>query len=109
MAQVVAAAGASGHGLVTFPRGLNTAQQIAERDGVPSALVFRDLDGDGQDGAAIRRTLDQAAFRARQGGEVILVGRAQPETITALTEWALGNRAASVTLAPVSAVIAPQS
>jgi hypothetical protein len=108
VAQVVAAAGASGHGLVTFPRGLNTAQKIAERDGVPAGLVFRDLDADGQDSATIRRTLDQAAFRARQEGEVILVGRARPQTITALTEWALGNRAASVSLAPVSAVIAPQ-
>jgi polysaccharide deacetylase 2 family uncharacterized protein YibQ len=105
VAQVVAAAGATGHGMVTFPRGLNTAQQIARRDGVPSSLVFRDIDGEGQDPDTIRRTLDQAAFRARQEGAVILVGRARPATLAALTEWALGNRAASVSLAPVSAAI----
>lgn len=110
VAQVVAAAGATGHGLVTFPRGLNTAQQIARRDGVPASLVFRDIDGEGQDAETIRRTMDQAAFRARQEGAVILVGRARPETLAALSEWALGNRAASVALAPVSAAIlaAPQ-
>lgn len=109
VAQVVAAAGATGHGLVTFPRGFNTAQQLALRDGVPSALVFRELDGAGEDSAAIGRVLDQAAFRARQEGAVILAGRARPETVTALTEWALGNRAASVALAPVSAVLLAQT
>ncbi|MGI1663263.1 divergent polysaccharide deacetylase family protein [Palleronia sp. KMU-117] len=109
VAQVVAAAGASGHGLVTFPRGLNTAQQIARRDGVPAALVFRDIDGEGQSGDDIRRALDQAAFRARQEGAVILVGRAEPATLAALTEWALGNRAASVALAPASAAILAQN
>jgi uncharacterized protein len=31
VAQVVSAASATGHGLVTFPRGLNMAQQMAER------------------------------------------------------------------------------
>jgi polysaccharide deacetylase 2 family uncharacterized protein YibQ len=108
VAQVVAAAGASGHGLVTFPRGLNTAQQIARRDGVPAALVFRDFDAEGQDADEIRRILDQAAFRARQEGAVILVGRASPGTLAALAEWALGNRAASVALAPVSAALLAQ-
>lgn len=108
VAQLVAAASASGHGLVTFPRGLNTAQQIARRDGVPSGLVFRDIDGEGQDADTIYRTLDQAAFRARQEGAVILVGRARPETLAVLTEWALGTRAASVSLAPVSAAILAQ-
>ncbi len=108
VAQIVAAAGATGHGLVTFPRGLNTAQQIAERDGVPAGLVFRDLDGGGQDKSTIRRTLDQAAFRARQEGQVILVARGRDETLSVLNEWALGDRAASVEFAPVSALIAPQ-
>jgi polysaccharide deacetylase 2 family uncharacterized protein YibQ len=107
-AQVIAAASATGHGLVTFPRGLNTAQQIARRDGVPAGLVFRDLDGEGEDPGTIYRTLDQAAFRARQEGAVILVGRARPETLAVLTEWALGTRAASVSLAPVSAAILAQ-
>jgi polysaccharide deacetylase 2 family uncharacterized protein YibQ len=108
VAQVVAAAGASGHGLVTFPRGLNTAQQIARRDGVPAALVFRDFDAEGQSPDEIRRILDQAAFRARQEGAVILVGRATPATLGALTEWALGSRAASIALAPASTALLAQ-
>lgn len=103
--QIVAAVADSGHALVIFPRGLNTAQKLAERDGIPTGLVFRDLMGATQGGGDIARTLDQAAFRARQQSSVILVGAATPETITALTEWALGNRAATVAIAPVSAAI----
>ncbi|NRA99473.1 MAG: divergent polysaccharide deacetylase family protein [Rhodobacteraceae bacterium] len=103
--QIVEAVTASGHALVTFPRGLNTAQKLAERDGVPTGLIFRDLEGAGQTNADMRRTLDQAAFRARQQSSVILVGRATPDTVAALTEWALGNRAATVAIAPVSAAI----
>ena len=48
VAQVLAA---SGHGMITYSKGLNSAPQIAEREGVPAALVFRDFDSDGQDGA----------------------------------------------------------
>jgi polysaccharide deacetylase 2 family uncharacterized protein YibQ len=75
---------------------------------VPAALVFRDFDAEGQSSDEIRRILDQAAFRARQEGAVILVGRASPGTLAALTEWALGSRAASVALAPVSAALLAQ-
>lgn len=105
LAQVISEVSLTGHGLVAFPRGLNTALQVAERSDVPAALVFRDIDGEGQDIKAIKRFLDQAAFRARQEDSVILFARNTPETIVALAEWALGNRAASVALAPVSAAL----
>ena len=105
VAQMVAAAAASGHGLVSFPRGFNTAIQLAERDGVPAALIFREIDAGNADMGAIRMALDRAAFRARQEGGVVLAGRARPETVAALTEWALGDRAESIALAPVSAVL----
>jgi len=95
----------TGHGMITYARGLNSAIQVAEREGIPAALVFRDIDGSGQDAAAIRRFLDQAAFRAGQLQRVVLVARNRPETIRALVEWSLGNRARTVTLAPVSAVL----
>lgn len=101
VAQIVDVVAATGHGLITFPRGLNTAHQRAERSGVPTGLIFRDIDGDAQSDEQIRRAMDRAAFRARQDEAVILVGRTKPETLAALTEWALGNRAASVTLAPI--------
>ncbi|MCW8843667.1 MAG: divergent polysaccharide deacetylase family protein [Rhodobacteraceae bacterium] len=103
--QVAAVLLASGHGLVMFPSGLNTAQKLASREGVPAATVFRDFDGKGQNAAVIRRFLDQAAFKADQEGGVIMVGRVRDETVSALTIWRLQDRASTVSLAPVSAVL----
>lgn len=105
VAQVIEIAQASGHGLITFPRGLNPAHQIAEREGVPAGLIFRNMDGEGEDAGEISRTLDRAAFRARQSDAVILVGSTRPDTISTLIEWALNNRGESVRLAPVSAAL----
>ncbi len=95
----------TGHGLVMLPKGLNTAQKLAARDGVPSATVFRDFDAKGQNAAAVRRFLDQGAFRAGQEGNVIMLGRLRPETVSALILWGLADRAGSVALAPVSALL----
>ncbi|PRX35148.1 hypothetical protein SAMN05216257_102376 [Meinhardsimonia xiamenensis] len=103
--QVVDILARDGRGLVTWERGLNTALQVARQKDLPAATVFRAFDDGKRDVAAMKRFLDQAAFRARQEGAVIVVGHARPETLTALVEWALGNRAASLALAPVSAVL----
>ena len=101
-AQVVATAQESGRGLVTFPHGLNSLEQEAKRAKAPAALVFRDFDGRSQDVAAMKRFLDQAAFQAGTGKTVVLLGRSKPDTIQALAEWSLGNRAATVTMVPLS-------
>lgn len=101
-AQVVASAQDSGRGLLTFPRGLNALEQEAQRADAPAALVFRDFDGRGQDIAAIKRFLDQAAFRANIDEKIVLLGRSRPETLQALAEWSLGNRAAAVSIVPLS-------
>lgn len=106
-AQLVAAAGASGHGMISLGRGLNTAERLAARAGVPHGTVTRDLDPAGEDARTIARALDQAAFRARQEGEAILLARARETTLTALGDWASGLQAQTVDLAPVSALIAP--
>jgi polysaccharide deacetylase 2 family uncharacterized protein YibQ len=113
--QVAAILGQRGYGLVMLPNGLNTAQKMAAKSGVPSATVFRDFDAAGQDAAAIRRFLDQGAFKAGQqaeglpaageGAGVIMIGRLRPETISALLLWGLQDRAQRVALAPVSAVL----
>lgn len=96
----------SGHGAVMFPNGLNTAQKLIAREGVPSASVFRDFDAKGQDATVIRRFLDQAAFRAGQEEQgVIMVGRLRADTISALLLWGLQDRASRVAVAPVSAVL----
>ncbi|EAQ01509.1 hypothetical protein OB2597_01432 [Pseudooceanicola batsensis HTCC2597] len=92
----------SGHGLLLFPEGLDTARKLATRRGVPAATVFRDLDSEGQSATVIRRFLDNSAFKAGIEGQVILVARLRPETIEALLVWGLADRAGRVALAPVS-------
>jgi len=95
----------TGHGMLTYQRGLNSGLQVAEGKGVAAAAVFREFDDGARNVMAIKRFLDQGAFRAGQAGDVVLVGFLRDETVTAITEWALGNRASTVSLAPLSAVL----
>lgn len=104
VSQVVAVIGDTGHGLITFPRGLNTAHQQAERAGLPAGLIFRVLDEDGETDDQIRRTLDRAAFRARQSDAVILVGHTRDGTIDTLAAWA-NDMDETISLAPVSVAL----
>jgi len=97
-----------GFGLVTPSKGLNSAQKAAAREGVPSVLIYRELDADNEDPDVIRRYMDRAAFRAVQEGSVIMLGQTRAETVEALVQWALEDRAASVVMAPVSAVLKGQ-
>ena len=103
--QVVDILSESGHGLLTYDRGLNAAQQIAAREGVPATLIFRELDAARENSETIKRYLDRAAFRAGQEGTVVMIGRSYPETVTALFAWALEARSQSVSLVPLSAVM----
>jgi len=95
-----------GRGLVTFDAGLNAADQVARREDVAAAVIFRDLDGAGEDTPLIRRYLDRAAFKAAQEGRVVVVGTTRPETIAALIEWSIEGKGAAVALAPITAVLA---
>lgn len=95
----------SGHGLVMLPKGLNTAQQLAAKAGVPSASLFRDMDKDNQDAAHVRRSLDQGAFRAKQQGSVIMLGRLHANTLSGLIQWGLQDKNASIAIVPVSTVL----
>lgn len=103
--QVVPILKAQGRGLISWDRGLNAADQVATREGLAATMVFRKLDGKGENSAAVRRALDRAAFKAAQDGRVTVIGQTIPETVTALLEWAVEGRAAAVALAPVSAVL----
>lgn len=107
-AQVVPVIGAQGRGVLTFDLGLNAADQVARREHVPAAVIFRDLDAEGEDTQKIRRYLDRAAFKAAQEGSVVVVGSTRPETIEALMEWTVEGRASSVELAPLTAVLTVQ-
>lgn len=102
---LLATLSASGHGLITYPRGLNSLQRSAEREGVPTRTVFRAIDSRSQSDDAIRRLLDQATFRARQDRSVILTVSADIESLGAVVEWALASRTGQIALAPVSAAL----
>jgi uncharacterized protein len=102
---VVPVVAAQGRGLLTWDRGLNAADQVARRNDVPAAVVFRDLDSAGSNSTAIRRLLDRAVFKAGQDGRVAVAGMATPELVAALLEWTVEGRAATVALAPVTAVL----
>lgn len=97
---------ARGFGLVTWDRGLNAADQVARREGLPAATVFRDLDAEGEAAPVIRRYLDRAAFKAQQDGRALVIGQLRPETVKAVTEWALDGRATALAPAPLSALLA---
>jgi polysaccharide deacetylase 2 family uncharacterized protein YibQ len=105
VSQVTEILASRGQGLLTQAKGLNSVQRVAQEAGVASALVFRDLDVAGQDARVIRRFLDQAAFTARQKGDVVVLGRMRADTISALLLWGAGDRADQVELAPISAVL----
>jgi len=94
-----------GRGLVVMGGGLNGIDRDAAQAGVPAATILRDLDGEGQDARVIRRFLDDAAFRARQQGQAIILGRVRPDTLSTLLLWGAADRAGQVALAPVSALL----
>ncbi|WP_159082396.1 divergent polysaccharide deacetylase family protein [Paragemmobacter aquarius] len=96
---------AQGRGILTMERGLNAVDQAARREGVPQATAFRMLDAAGESVPVIRRYLDRAAFRAAQEGSVVVLGSTRPDTIAAILQWNVEGRAASVALAPISAVL----
>lgn len=94
-----------GRGILTYDRGLNAADQIARRVGVPSATIFRRLDAEGESRQTIRRYLDRAAFKAAQEGAVVVIGDTRPETVAAILEWTVEGKAGTVSLAPITAVM----
>jgi polysaccharide deacetylase 2 family uncharacterized protein YibQ len=94
-----------GRGLLTWDAGLNAADQVARREDLAAAVIFRDLGSAGADAAAVRRLLDRAVFKAGQEGRASVVGKADPATVAALLEWTVEGKSATVALAPVTAVL----
>lgn len=95
----------TGHGFITYDRGLNTAQQAARREGIASATVFRTLDANEESASRIKRYLKRAEFAANNDGAVVVMGHSYPETLRAVMEWALEDRPANMRIAPVSQVM----
>ena len=95
--------GATGHGLVTYAKGFNTAAREAESFEVASDSVRRVLDAKDESPEVISRYLDRAVLDARRAGHVILLGTTQRDTVGAIVNWALSSKARGVSLAPASA------
>jgi hypothetical protein len=104
-ATVVPILKAQGRGLLTWDAGLNAADQVARREDLEAAVIFRDIGATGTDSAAIRRLLDRAVFKAGQDGRASVAGKADAATVAALLEWSVEGKAATVALAPVTAVL----
>lgn len=107
-AQVIGVIQDQGRGIISWDRGLNAASQVARREGVRNATIFRPLDTANEGSPVIRRYLDRAAFKAAQDGRVMVMGHTRPDTVTALLEWAVEGRAATVAIAPSTAVMTRQ-
>ena len=107
--QVMEILSVDGQGFVTVQRGLGNAARLAESAGVPAATVLRDIDGNGESASVILRNLDQAAFRARQSGNAVLMGRLTSQTLAVLQDWAADAAQNGVAAGPVSAILLDQA
>ena len=94
-----------GMGFVAEERGLGGAIRAAGQADVLAAPVERDLDGGGESASAIARALDQAAFRARQTGDTVLLARLDEATLAVLRDWAAANDGSGTAIGPVSALL----
>jgi polysaccharide deacetylase 2 family uncharacterized protein YibQ len=106
---VAALLAADGRGLVTYQAGLNLARRAAERAGTPVATIEKLIDPAGAASGAVGRELDRAAFNATQKGTAVIALPATPDLMAALAAWAAGPSAAAVSLAPVSALMLPET
>jgi len=102
---VVPVVQAQGRGLLTWDLGLNAADQVARRQDVPAAVIFRDFATGGGDRSAVRRLLDRAVFKAGQEGRAVLAGEATADLVAALLEWTVEGKGATIALAPLTAVL----
>ena len=103
--QVMEVLAAEGRGLVTVQRGFGNALRAAAQANVPAATILADLSDEGGNDAALARALDQSAFRARQTGSAVMLGKLDAATLAALGAWVLDLDNDEVKLAPVTAIL----
>lgn len=103
--QVVEVLQAEGRGLIVVEQGLSNAIRTATQAGLPAAPVLRALDVESGNVAAIGRALDQAAFRARQAGDGVLLAQLTQPALDALQAWGAQNDGDQIALAPASAIL----
>ena len=95
----------TGHGLVTYAKGLNSIDREARAAGVRTAKVARTLDANSENKSLITRYLDRVSLDAGRDGSAIVLGTTAKDTVAALAGWVLSSKGQSVALAPVSAIL----
>lgn len=109
VAALAGVANDTGHGVLIHERfGTNRAIDALRGAEIPSASVLRVIDVD-RDEASIRRNLDRATLDASKTGAAVVYGRTYPETLSALSLWALSSGSRSVVLAPLTATVQKQT
>ncbi len=95
----------TGHGLITYAKGLNSVDRSAKSKGVKASKVSRILDVNRENKALIARYLDRASLDAGRDGNAIILGTTAKDTVAALASWILSSKGQSVAIAPASAVL----
>lgn len=95
----------SGHGLITYAKGLNSVDREARAAGVRATKVARTLDANSENKAIMVRYLDRVSLDARRDGAAIILGTTAKTTVATIAVWLLSSKGQSVSLAPASAVL----
>ena len=103
--EIVNSLEATGHGLVTFAKGLNAIDRVAGAAGVRSAKIERAIDAKGEGKIQMVRYLDRASLDAGRDGSVIILGTTSKETVATIAVWLLSSKGQNVAIAPASAVL----
>jgi polysaccharide deacetylase 2 family uncharacterized protein YibQ len=103
--EIVNSLKATGHGLVTFAKGLNAIDRVAGAAGVRSAKIERAIDAKGEGKIQMVRYLDRASLDAGRDGSVIILGTTTKETVATIAVWLLSSKGQNLAIAPASAVL----